>query len=401
MNTVLLIARRELGAYLRTMSGYVIIAVMLFIDGLLFNAYAAQGGGKRSSEVLADFFTLTSGITLVGTVFLSMRLIAEERQTGTIALLYSAPVLDVEIVLGKFLASLAFLSVFFLATLYMPALVAVYGKVAPGHIAAGYLGLLLVGSAGLAIGTFELLVCLPIVLLLIHDSPAAFGLTVDHEMRANGFDGAVLEPAPAPGMTLAEALRSRNFWMLAISFSMGGMAVFGVLINSVQILGELAGLPVAQVAAVQAMVGVGTLAGRVSVGYALDRTSPRAIGAAMFLLTAFSIAGYSLFHERGAVLAMAFLLGFSIGGEADILPYLISRFFGVGSLGRIYGVIGACFAFGMMLGPIVFVWLAAATGSMAAALQTLAAGVALGSLAFVAMGKVPPLPDVVRGGQAY
>jgi len=154
MRNVSLIARRELAAYLRTMSGYVIIAVMLFIDGLLFNAYAAQGGGKRSSEVLADFFTITSGITLTGTVFLSMRLIAEERQTGTIALLYSSPVHDVEIVLGKFLASLAFLSVFFLSTLYMPALVAAYGKVGLGHIAAGYLGLTLVGAAGLAIGTF-------------------------------------------------------------------------------------------------------------------------------------------------------------------------------------------------------------------------------------------------------
>jgi ABC-2 type transport system permease protein len=154
MRNVSLIARRELAAYLRTMSGYVIIAVMLFVDGLLFNAFAAQGGGKRSSEVLADFFTLTSGITLVGTVFLSMRLIAEERQTGTIALLYSSPVHDVEIVAGKFLASLSFLSVFLLATLPMPALVAVFGKVSLGHIAAGYLGLLLVGAAGLAIGTF-------------------------------------------------------------------------------------------------------------------------------------------------------------------------------------------------------------------------------------------------------
>jgi ABC-2 type transport system permease protein len=154
MRNVSLIARRELAAYLRTMSGYVIIAVMLLVDGLLFNAYAAQGGGKRSSEVLADFFTLTSGITLVGTVFLSMRLIAEERQTGTIALLYSSPVHDVEIVAGKFLAALAFLSLFLLTTLSMPALVAVYGKVSLGHIAAGYLGLVLVGATGLAIGTF-------------------------------------------------------------------------------------------------------------------------------------------------------------------------------------------------------------------------------------------------------
>jgi ABC-2 type transport system permease protein len=154
MKNVSLIARRELQAYLRTMSGYVIIAVMLFIDGLLFNAFAVPGTAKKSSEVLADFFTLTSGITMVGTVFLSMRLIAEERQTGTISLLYSSPVHDVEIVLGKFIASFLFMCLFFASTAYMPALVAVYGKVSLGHIMAGYFGLALVGATGLAIGTF-------------------------------------------------------------------------------------------------------------------------------------------------------------------------------------------------------------------------------------------------------
>ncbi len=154
MKNIWLIARRELAAYLRTMSGYIIIAVMLFIDGLLFNAFAIPGTAKKSSEILADFFMLTSGITMVGAVFLSMRLIAEERQTGTLALLYSSPVHDLEIVLGKFLAALLFLCLFFTATLYMPALVAAYGKVSLGHIFSGYLGLLLVGATGLAIGTF-------------------------------------------------------------------------------------------------------------------------------------------------------------------------------------------------------------------------------------------------------
>lgn len=154
MNNVLLIARRELQSYLRTMSGYIIIAVMLFIDGLLFNAFAVSGTAKKSSEVLADFFTLTSGITMVGAVFLSMRLIAEERQTGTVALLYSSPVHDLEIVLGKFFASFVFLCLFFASTLYMPALVAAYGKVSLGHIFAGYFGLMLVGATGLSIGTF-------------------------------------------------------------------------------------------------------------------------------------------------------------------------------------------------------------------------------------------------------
>jgi ABC-2 type transport system permease protein len=154
MMRTLLIARRELAAYLRGFQGYVIIAMVLAVDGLLFNAYALGGVSKRSSEVLSLFFFFSSGTTMVAAVFISMRLLAEERQAGTLSLLYSSPVKDHEIVLGKFLSALAFLSLMTLATVFMPLLVMVHGKVSPGHIAAGYLGLLLLGSASLAIGTF-------------------------------------------------------------------------------------------------------------------------------------------------------------------------------------------------------------------------------------------------------
>ncbi len=152
MNAIMLIARRELAAYLRSMSGYVIIAVMLLVDGLCFNAFAMAGPGRRSSEVLGDFFFFTSGWTMVCGILLSMRLLAEERQTGTLQLLYSSPVRDVEIVLGKYLSGMAFLSVFLLSTLYMPLLVLAYGKVSFGQLAVGYLGLVLVGSATVAMG---------------------------------------------------------------------------------------------------------------------------------------------------------------------------------------------------------------------------------------------------------
>ncbi len=150
----LLIARRELAAWLRSFQGYVIIAMVMAVDGLLFNAYALGGVSKRSSEVLSLFFFFSSGTTLVASVFISMRLLAEERQVGTLSLLYSSPVKDHEIVLGKFLSALAFLSLMTLATAFMPLLVMVHGKLSLGHIAAGYLGLLLLGSASLAIGTF-------------------------------------------------------------------------------------------------------------------------------------------------------------------------------------------------------------------------------------------------------
>jgi len=150
----LLIARRELAGYLRTLSGYVVIAVILALNGLFFNAYALGGASKRSAEVLSQFFYYSSGFTIVASVFISMRLLAEERQTGTLPLLYSSPLRDRDIVLGKYLAGLTFLGLYVLCTLYMPLLVLVNGKVSFGHVAAGYLGLLLLGSASLAVGTF-------------------------------------------------------------------------------------------------------------------------------------------------------------------------------------------------------------------------------------------------------
>jgi ABC-2 type transport system permease protein len=178
MNNVMLIARRELAAYLRTMSGYVIIAGVLFLDGLLFNAFAMAGTAKKSSEIIADFFTVSSGCTMTCAVLLSMRLLAEERQMGTIQLLYSAPLRDWEIVLGKFLSSWAFLALFLVATFYMPALVMAYGKVSFGHLAAGYLGLLLVGGMSLAIGTFGSAMTKSQVLAAISSAVMVLGLTV-------------------------------------------------------------------------------------------------------------------------------------------------------------------------------------------------------------------------------
>ena len=153
MTKVALIARRELAAYLRTWSGWVIIAVVLAVLGLAFNAYALGAGARRSSEVLSAFFYLAFGFTLVASVLLSMRLLAEERQQGTLTLLYSSPVTDGQIVLGKWVGALGFLALLLLLSVHLPLLVLVRGKVSFGHVAAGYLGLLLVGAAALALGT--------------------------------------------------------------------------------------------------------------------------------------------------------------------------------------------------------------------------------------------------------
>ena len=96
MRETLLIARRELGAYFRTMSGYIMAALLLLFDGVILNAYAMGGGEMLSADVVARFFEVSFGTTAVASVFISMRLIAEERQTHTFTLLNTAPVRDSE-----------------------------------------------------------------------------------------------------------------------------------------------------------------------------------------------------------------------------------------------------------------------------------------------------------------
>jgi ABC-2 type transport system permease protein len=150
----LLIARRELRAYLRSPFGYIVCAAMLLIDGLLFQGYALGAGARLSADVLHDFFYFASGTTMVAAILLSMRLLAEERQTGTLVLLNTAPLRESAIIAGKFLSAFVFVVLLTAITVYMPLLILVNGKVSPGHIAVGYLGLVLLGAASVAIGLF-------------------------------------------------------------------------------------------------------------------------------------------------------------------------------------------------------------------------------------------------------
>jgi len=154
MRVVWLVMKRELGAYFRSYMGYVILSVVLLVDGVLFNAYALSGGAKLSAEVLRNFFYFSSGTTMIAGVLLTMRLLAEERQMGTLVLYTTSPVKDAQLVFGKFLSAFVFLCVLTLLTLYMPLLVYLNGKVSVGHIAGGYVGLVCLGAASLAVGLF-------------------------------------------------------------------------------------------------------------------------------------------------------------------------------------------------------------------------------------------------------
>lgn len=154
IRNVWLVMRRELGAFFSTWLGYAIAAAVLLIDGLLFNGFALGSGKQLSADVLRQFFYFSSGTTMITGILLSMRLVAEERGSGTIVLLRTSPLSSAEVVVGKFLSAWTFLAFITLSSVYMPLLVMVNGKVSVGHLVAGYGGLLLLGAASIAIGLF-------------------------------------------------------------------------------------------------------------------------------------------------------------------------------------------------------------------------------------------------------
>jgi ABC-2 type transport system permease protein len=153
MRAISIIYRRELGAYLRAPYAWVVAFAILLVQGILFQAHA-MAGEQLSAMVLERFFWLSSGISIAAGILLSFRLVAEERQQHSMVLLSTSPVRDTHIILGKFFASLTFLMLLLALSFYMPALIKVNGKITLSQVLVGYLGLVMLGAAVLAIGIF-------------------------------------------------------------------------------------------------------------------------------------------------------------------------------------------------------------------------------------------------------
>jgi ABC-2 type transport system permease protein len=165
MRPTLSLIRRELGAYFLSPIAYVVLAVFLAVTGHLFFLTMTQlvAQGPRGISYPMELFFRDNWFWLVfGFIppLLTMRLFAEERSSGTLEMLLTAPLRDWQIVLSKYLACLAFYVFLWLPTLvYLPILTdwhagTAYSGIDPWPIASTYLGLFLVGAMFLAIGTF-------------------------------------------------------------------------------------------------------------------------------------------------------------------------------------------------------------------------------------------------------
>jgi ABC-2 type transport system permease protein len=173
MRNILAIVQREFRSYFTSPIAYIVLAIFVFLTGIFFQTILA---GMMETSMRRSIMTaqtgqppqpmdmpglLTQGLLSTLSVILlfmvpmiTMALFSEEKKRGTIELLLTSPITDLQVVLGKFFAAAAFFGVLLASTGVEVAILYLYSDPATGPILSAYLGLLLYGLSVVAIGMF-------------------------------------------------------------------------------------------------------------------------------------------------------------------------------------------------------------------------------------------------------
>jgi predicted MFS family arabinose efflux permease len=190
-------------------------------------------------------------------------------------------------------------------------------------------------SAYLLLGAIALL-GFPLTALLVRNKPAA----VIQE-----------DSATASGKSVGAALASAAFWLLCGITVLSAFSENGLVTNLAAILTEH-GLSAGSAAVALSVRGGAGIVGRLGVGLLVDRFSPQRIQTVILLLAAVGTLVLAFAESAGVALVGAAVLGVGLGSEADVLPYLLARYFGRRHFSVLYGLTWTAYAIGGATGPM-------------------------------------------------
>jgi MFS family permease len=201
----------------------------------------------------------------------------------------------------------------------------------------------------MALAVLMIVVTIPIIWIFLIESPAAAGVQLQTWGEASGIKAH--GKATQTSMKPREALRSADFWLMSTSMSLAFLAALGALAHLVPILRDW-GFTGREAAVAISFLGAGSLAGRVLVGWLLDRLFASYVAAILFGLSGLGFFLIGLVpHELWAIGMCTMVIGLAVGGEGDILAYMTSRYFGIASFGQIYGYAYTGMIIGGAAGP--------------------------------------------------
>lgn len=219
--------------------------------------------------------------------------------------------------------------------------------------------------------------------------PLLIWLLLRPRVRHNETEGKPKEPSATPGLMPAEAIQTRAFWMMILSFFLAGGSGVAVVVYLPPLLVENGVAPIAAAGAVS-IVGVAGLGGRILAGVLMDRCFvPRL--AALFLLLPVPalLAADSVSVPYSIVVIAAILIGLSAGAEFNMIPYLSARYFGKRALGMIGSLMYSVFVAGGVVIPLAVSLLHDRFGSYKAGVSLLCAFFIIAATAMLLCPRYP------------
>ena len=201
-----------------------------------------------------------------------------------------------------------------------------------------------------------------------------------------------------PGLTGLEALKTRQFWILAFAFFAVAAAANGAIAHVIPLLTDRGVSPQLATYALST-AGLALILGRLFAGYLLDRVFAPYVALVFFLLPLLGILIlYSTTSTTVAALATV-LIGMGLGAEVDLIAFLISRYLGMRFFGEIYGFLFALFMLANGLGPFLMGLTFDRAGSYNPCLIGFAIGLVCASAIILRLGPYP-YPVHIGGSSA-
>jgi len=154
------------------------------------------------------------------------------------------------------------------------------------------------------------------------------------------------------GESVAKALAAPAFWIIAATVCLYAVSVNGAIAHLSALLTDR-GVSTAGAAWAVSIIGATSLVGRLLTGVFLDRFFGPRVSQVMLLMTVVGIVLLSVANSLAAGLVAAALIGFSMGSEGDITPYLLGRYFGLKRFSTLYALTWTTYAIGGATGPLL------------------------------------------------
>ena len=221
-----------------------------------------------------------------------------------------------------------------------------------------------------AMALFTLVVGAVIVIVLSRLKGASASTNIDTEAASEDFK-------------IAKA--SRTYWTIMAAIFCLSLGLGGLMIHFVPILLDV-GFTTDAAVKIAGVIGIAVVLGRLLVGFAVDRIFAPRVAIAILCACISGVLALALFGSAVAVPA-AFVIGFSVGAEVDLIGYLVARYFGIHAYGQIYGRQYSTFLIATGLSPVILGAVRDATGTYTASLFTAAAFMIVSAALFAKLPK--------------